>query len=167
MSKPHTTFECVNQMTEDSMTDNTPDQKWREKGQRGTQFQPGHPGGPGRPQGSRNKATLALDQIADDAGEDILNAMVGAAKGGDMRAADLVLSRIWPARKSRPIALTLPAIQSASDVVAAVGAVADAVGAGDITPDEGQAVASILEAKRKAIETVELESRIAALGERK
>ena len=41
---------------------------------------------------ARNKATLALDKIADDAGEDILNAMVGAAKGGDMRAAELVLS---------------------------------------------------------------------------
>jgi hypothetical protein len=89
--------------------------------------------------------------------------MVGAAKGGDMRAADLVLSRIWPARKSRPITLALPAIRSASDVVAAVGAVADAVGTGDITPDEGQAVASILETKRRAIETVELESRLTAL----
>ena len=71
-------------------------------------FEPGGPGGPGRRAGSRNKATLALDKIADDAGEDILNAMVGAAKGGDMRAAELVLQRIWPARKSRPIALTLP-----------------------------------------------------------
>ena len=116
--------------------------------------------------GLRARATrrhLALDQIADDAGEAILKTMVEAAKGGDMRAAELVLQRIWPARKSRPIALTLPAIQSASDVVAAVGAVADAVGAGDITPDEGQAVASILEAKRKAIETVDLEARLSAL----
>ena len=40
---------------------------------------------------------------------------------------------------------------------------ADAVGSGDITPDEGQAVASILEAKRKAIETVDLEARLSAL----
>jgi hypothetical protein len=126
-------------------------------------FEPGGPGGPGRPVGSRNKASLALDKIADDAGEDILNKMVEAAKDGDMRAADLVLSRIWPVRKGRPITLTLPAIRSARDVVAAVGAVADAVTAGDITPDEGQAVASILEAKRKAIETVELEARVAAL----
>jgi hypothetical protein len=126
-------------------------------------FEPGGPGGPGRPQGSRNKATLALDKIADDAGEDILNKMIEAAKSGDMRAADLVLSRIWPARKSRPIALTLPAMQSASDEVAAVGAVADAVGAGEITPNEGQAVASILEAKRRAIETVDLEARLSAL----
>jgi hypothetical protein len=128
-----------------------------------TRFQPGNPGGPGRPQGSRNKATLALDKIAEEAGEDILNKMVEAAMSGEMRAAELVLQRIWPARKSRPIALTLPAIQSASDVVAAVGAVADAVGAGDITPDEGQAVASILEAKRRAIETVTLEARLTAL----
>ena len=61
------------------------------------------------------------------------------------------------------MALQLPAIESATDIVAAVGAVADAVGASEITPDEGQAVAAILEAKRKAIETVELESRVAAL----
>ena len=43
-----------------------------------------------RARGTRRR--LALDKIADDAGEDILNAMVGAAKGGDMRAAELVLS---------------------------------------------------------------------------
>jgi hypothetical protein len=129
----------------------------------GRPFEPGNPGGPGRPEGSRNKATIALDKIADGAGKAILKKMVEAAKGGDMRAADLVLARIWPVRKGRPIALALPAIQSASDVVAAVGAVADAVGAGEITPDEGQAVASILEAKRKAIETVDLEARLSAL----
>jgi two-component system response regulator ChvI len=34
-----------------------------------------------------------------------------------MRAAELVLSRIWPVRKGRPIALMLLAVQSASDVV--------------------------------------------------
>jgi|SRR5262245_40334627 len=128
-----------------------------------TRFQPGNPGGPGRPQGSRNKATVAFDMIADDAGEAILKKMVEAAKHGDMRAGEIVLSRIWPVRKGRPVALKLPSIKTAQDVVAAVGVVADAVGAGDITPNEGQAVASILEAKRKAIETVELEGRVAAL----
>ena len=40
---------------------------------------------------------------------------------------------------------------------------ADAVAAGDITPDEGQAVAAVLETKRRAIETLELETRIKAL----
>lgn len=75
------------------------------------------------------------------------------AKGGDMTAARIVLDRVWPARRSRPVALDLPDIKMAADVVAALGAVADAVGVGDLTPDEGAAVASILETKRKAVET--------------
>ena len=57
--------------------------------------------------GSRNKAPLALDKIADDAGDDILKKMVEQAKGGDLRAADIVLSRIWPPRKGKPIARRL------------------------------------------------------------
>lgn len=81
------------------------------------------PGGPGAPVGSRDKASLALDKIADDAGEDILNKMVDAAKGGDLRAADLVLQRIWPVRKGRPLSLSLllPVIKTAADVVTALG----------------------------------------------
>jgi hypothetical protein len=82
-----------------------------------------------------------------------------------MRAVELVLSRIWPVRKGRPVSLDLPAIKTAADVVAAVGLVADAVGAGTITPDEGQAISAVLETKRRAIETVELEARVAALEE--
>ena len=131
---------------------------------RGRPFEPGNPGGPGRPVGSRNKATLALDKIADDAGKAILKAMVETAKAGDMRAAELVLSRIWPARKGgRPIAIELLKIQTAADVVAALGSLADAVAGGELTPDEGASVASILETKRRAIETVELETRVSAL----
>jgi hypothetical protein len=132
---------------------------------RGRPFEAGNPGGPGRPAGSRNKATLALDQIADDAGKAILEKMVDAAKEGDMRAGDLVLSRIWPVRKGRPISLAepLPKITTTADVVAALGTVAELVGNGDLTPDEGAAVAAIFETKRRAIETVELEARIAAL----
>lgn len=135
----------------------------KQKKTRGRPFEPGGPGGPGRPQGSRNKATLALDQIADDAGESILRKMVEAAEGGDMRAGELVLSRIWPARKGRPITLTLPPIKNGADIVSALGAVADAVAAGDVTPDEGSAVANVLETKRRSIETADLERRIEAL----
>lgn len=142
--------------------DETPSNNGR-KPEDSTRFQAGNPGGSGRPAGSRNKATLMLDALADGAAAAILQKQVELAKDGDQRAAEVILSRCWPARKSRPVSLTLPAIQSAADVVAAVGAVADAVGAGDITPEEGAAVASILEAKRRAIETVELEVRVAAL----
>lgn len=130
-----------------------------------TRFQPGNPGGPGRRAGSRNKATLALDKMAEDDAKDIARKLLDAAKGGDMRAVELVLARVWPVRKGRPVSLPLPPIETASDVVKALGMVASAVGAGEITPEEGTAVAGVLEIKRKAIETSELEARIVALEE--
>lgn len=126
-------------------------------------FKPGHPGGPGRPAGSRNAATILLDQLADGAASELLEKMIEAAKGGDMRAAELILSRVWPVRKGRPVSLALPAIKTSADLVVAMGALADAVAGGEITPDEGAAVTTILEAKRRAIETNDLEQRIAAL----
>ena len=85
------------------------------------------------------------------------------AEGGDVRAAEVVLSRLWPARKGRPVHLDLPDMQTPTDLAVALGAVAGAVGRGDVTPEEGSAVAAVLEAQRRAIETAQLEERLAAL----
>ena len=127
-------------------------------------WKPGASGNPaGKPPGARHAALLALDAIGAEAGTDIMAAVVNAAKGGDMRAADILLRRLWPERKGRPVQMDLPAIMAPSDIVAALGAVADAVAAGELSPEEGAAVAGILEAQRRAVETVELEARIAAL----
>jgi hypothetical protein len=138
--------------------------------QRGKPFPKGHSGNPqGKPRGARNRVLAALDQIGDEAAKDVLQAAVTAARGGDLRAAELILARVWPARKDRPVMLDLPAMRTAGDLAAALGAVAGAVASGTIAPAEGQAVAAVLESQRRAIETVELERRIAALeaGERR
>ena len=67
----------------------------------GSRWQPGQSGNPaGRPKGTRHAALLALDAIGAEASKEILTAVVGAAKGGDMRAADILLRRLWPERKS-------------------------------------------------------------------
>lgn len=130
---------------------------------RGRPFEPGNRAGRGRKAGSRNKASLLLDQIADKEAEDILRKVIDAAKGGDTRSAEVILSRIWPPRKGRAVRLDLPAIDTPADIVKALGIVAGAVGAGDITPEEGSAVAAVLEFKRKSIETVDFEQRLSAL----
>ena len=135
---------------------------------RGKPFRPGNPGGPGRPAGSRNRATLLLDKLAEEDGKDILAKTIEAAKAGDLRAADIVLSRVWPVRRGgRPVVFELPPIETAADIVKAVGSVATAVAGGELSPEEGNAVAAILEVKRKAIETTDLETRIAELEKRK
>ena len=128
-----------------------------------TRFQPGNPGGPGRPFGSRNAATIALDAMADGDAHAVLTAMLEKAKAGDQRAAEIVLARVWPVRKGRPVTLSIPPIVTATDIVAALGVVADAMAAGEITPEEGASVASVLEVKRRSIETSELAARIEAI----
>lgn len=133
---------------------------------RGRPFQPGNPGGPGRPEGSRNKATLALDGIADGEAEAVLRKTIEAAKEGDLRACELILSRVWPARKGRPVSLALPDATDAAGVSLALAKVIEAVAGGEITTDEAQGIAAVLETRRRSLELIDLEKRIATLEAR-
>ena len=101
--------------------------------------------------------------MADGEAEAVLASVLTAAKHGDMAAAKLLLDRIWPPRKGRPVTLDLPEMRTPSDLAVALGAVGQSVACGDISPEEGAAIASVLETQRRAIETAELERRLAAL----
>ena len=53
------------------------------------------------------------------------------------------------------------------DVAKAQGTVIGAMAIGDITPEEANVVAEVLEAKRRSIETCELEARMTVLEQMK
>ena len=117
----------------------------------------------GKPQGARHAALKALDLIGEAGAAEVMASVVAAAKEGDMRAADLLLRRLWPERKGRPLTIDLPPISDAAGVVGALTAVTAAVAAGEISPEEAQGLAAVLETQRRAIETVALDQRITAL----
>jgi hypothetical protein len=131
----------------------------------GHRFARGNSFGRGRPQGSRNKATIALQAILDEEGEQITRKAIDMAKAGDPAALRLVIDRLIPPVRERRLSLELPKIATPAGVLAAIGVVLDAVGAGSITPSEGQVLAGLLEAQRKNLELIELETRIAAVEE--
>ena len=129
-----------------------------------TQFKPGKSGNPsGRPKGARNKATVAAEALLDGEAEAITRRCIDLAKGGDPTALRLCLSRILPVKRERTIELDLPVLGGSQDSLRAIGTVLEAVGSGAITPAEGQAVTSLLEAHRRTFEVEELEHRIEAL----
>jgi Family of unknown function (DUF5681) len=133
----------------------------------GGRFQKGKSGNPaGLPKGTRHRATQLAEKLVEDDAEDIVRAVVNAAKAGDPTAMRLCIERLIPVRKGRPITFDLPQIETAADVTGALGTIAGAMAAGELTPDEAGTIVGVIEAKRRAIETVELEERMSKLEER-
>ena len=121
----------------------------------------------GKPKGTRHRATVAVQALLDGEAEALTRKCIELAKEGDTTALRLCMERLAPAMKSRAVNLTLPVAETAADILKAQSATIQAMAAGDITPDEAATVATVLDAKRKAIETVELERRVSEIERRR
>ena len=128
------------------------------------QFAKGQSGNPkGKPKGARHKTTILAEKLMEDEAEAVVRAVIDKAKEGDMTAARIVVDRIAPIRKGRPIKLPLPKVKTADDLAAAMASIVNAMAEGNITPEEATAAASVLEMRRRAIETMEFDQRLRAL----
>src|SRR5215217_8031542 len=78
------------------------------------------PGSPGRPKGSRNKRTVLAEQIMSEDLEAITRAVSRAALQGDVQAARVVLDRLVPIRRGRPVEFP-----KASAEIGTAGAIAE------------------------------------------
>ena len=87
-------------------------------------------------------------------------------KAGDPVALRLAMERISPLGRGRPVHFTMPALGTAADLPKALGAVLTAASKGEITPEEAVSVAQVVEIRRKSLETLEIEERLASLEAR-
>ena len=134
--------------------------------QRGRPFQKGQSGNPGgRPKGSRNATTIALETLLDGQATALTQKAIDVALTGDIPALRLCLDRILPPRKDSPVAFDLPEMKTLNDAVPAMGALVKAVGQGDLTPTEAGELTKMVQAFAKIIETAELEERVRKLEE--
>jgi Family of unknown function (DUF5681) len=125
-----------------------------------TRGKPFEPGNAGRPKGTRNKTTLALEALLDGEAEAITRKAVEMALEGDVTAMRLVMDRIMPPRKERPIMFSMPKMETAADAVKASAALVDAVAAGDITPGEAGELVKLVDGFTKAVELHEIQQRL-------
>ena len=95
-----------------------------------------------------------------------MRTVVAAAKNGDMTAARIIIERLLPPKKDRPVSFALPCIASAGDAAKAMGALLAAVAAGNVTPSEAGEVSKIVDAYVEALQVSEFEQRLKALEER-
>ncbi len=121
------------------------------------------PGNPGKPKGSRHRATQAVQQLLDGEAQAITQKAVQMALEGDGAALRLCLERIVPPRRDAPVTFDLPAMKTAKDAALAAASVLTSVADGELTPAEGAHVMALVETYRRTLETTEMEARIAAL----
>jgi len=112
---------------------------------RGRPFEPGRSGNPnGRPKGSRNRITRALEELIDGKAEALVAKAIEKALEGDSSMLRALLSRTVPARRARTVELELPSIETAADAPAASAAVLAACTCGEISPAEADAIMALI-----------------------
>jgi Family of unknown function (DUF5681) len=130
----------------------------------GGRFPKGKSGNPaGKPKGSRNKTTLAMEALLDGEADAIVRKAIEKAKDGEGIALRMCMERIVPLRRDRPVNFTLPPIKTAADALTAIGALVSAVAAGDITPSEAAELSKLIDGNVKSLEVTDLAERITKL----
>jgi hypothetical protein len=117
----------------------------------------------GRPKGSRNKATLALEAVLEDSAEVLMRTLIAKALAGDSAALRFCVGRVLPARRDRPVVFELPEIASAGDLVKASQAVIAACAGGILTPAEARQVMDLITAAQAIRRMADLEKRVIEL----
>jgi len=128
------------------------------------QYLPGSSGNPAGPKpGFRHKRTLVLQELIDRDGEAVINSALARAKAGHSGALKLIFERLLAPQRRRTIEVDIPEIKTPADVPRALATVTAAVAAGQLTPDEGASIATMIGATRAALELAEIDQRLRAL----
>jgi len=120
-------------------------------------------GNAGRPKGSRNKATIAIESLLEGQAEALTQTAISKALDGDSIALRLCMGRIAPPMKDKAVVFPLPQMHGAMGASDAAGSVLSAVSDGVLTPIEGTRVMGLIDSYRRTLELTDIEQRLHAL----
>jgi hypothetical protein len=147
---------CANAGALQTPDDDRYPNRWR-KGQSGNPQ--------GRRLGSRHRATVLAESLLDGQSGELIQKTIELALAGDPTALRLCIERIIAPRRDRPVAFELPELNGAADIPLAIRALTEGVASGELTPAEAAELAKVIETYRLAVETADIERRLAALEE--
>ena len=120
-------------------------------------------GNSGRPRGSRNKATLAIESLLQGQAAALTQTALTKALEGDSVALRLCMDRIAPPPKDAAVTFSMPTISNALEAAEAAGSVLKAVSEGELTPIEATRVMGLIDSYRRTLELTEIEERLQSL----
>jgi hypothetical protein len=147
-------LERLNNVQETSMSDSD----FRQSNGR---FAKGHPGGPGRPRNPVSAAAGELDRLGVEVAQELMLNTIERARRGNLRATELVLQRVWPVRRNRPIELDPPPGDGLPNLLTEHAALALAMMNGDITPQDAQAATRVFKALQEQMRRADHQKAVA------
>jgi hypothetical protein len=133
---------------------------------RGRPFEAGNKVGHGRPLGSRNKNTLIIEELLNESSESLLQKALSLAQQGNIPMLRLLLDRVLPRPKDAPVSIESLPIRTPEELLQAQESVMKELALGQLSLNQAQQIFSLIEARRRVLETQELEQRLRALEER-
>lgn len=128
-------------------------------------WQPGQSGNPkGSKKGSRNKASLATENLFLDEGERLTRKCINLALNGNIPALRLSIERICPVRRSSPIKIDgMPRIDKVDDMNKLTGFLLDAISSGKLSLIDAEILSRVMDKHSKSLEVTQLVKRIEEL----
>ena len=130
---------------------------------RGRPFEVGNKFGRGRPRGSRNQRHARCQQLLDQYGEAIIQTALALAMKGDTRLLNTLLAYLLRRPADRPVRIGPLPMGSLEDLVKSSAKVVQGVTSGKLSLGEGRDMASLIEGRRRVVETEEWEKRLRRL----
>jgi|GEM_PF-343422 len=137
------------------------------------QFRPGTSGNPkGRTPGVFTQATVLARTLLESKAAELTNKAITEALAGNPIALKLCLERLVPVPQNRAVQVNLPEPRKPSpnstpaEILAEHNALLRSVANGELTPQEGQSLSAIIEARRRSWEAVELHQRLNDIEDR-
>ena len=132
-------------------------------GQRGHPFEPGNKFGRGRPKGSKNKRTTAVQEILEQFGEPLIKKTIATALEGDKPMLRFCVDRLLPAHGERGVKMKIPKLDQIQNIEQAQQKILEQVAKGDITPSYGEKLHVMLQNHRDNLEGRQVQADIEEL----
>jgi hypothetical protein len=133
---------------------------------RGRPFEKGNKFGRGRPPGSRNRRTIAAQEMVEAYSEPLQRKGLAMALQGDRVLLCRYLDRLSPKSNSAPVKLARLPTTTIEEVARYQQYVLDQVASGKVNPAQGLQLIEMSEKRRKVIEDCDLAKKLEELEQR-
>lgn len=133
-----------------------------------SRFKKGNSYGKGRPQGSRNKCTIAAENLFEEESGAIARQAVEMALNGHPQMIKLIMERVVPIKKSSPIKNLegMPSVDTVESAGEAAEFILQSIASGKVSPLDGEILSRVLDKRLHALQITEIEDELKALKEK-